>query len=141
MEAPTIDITLHDGPLPEDRPTEADGAGASLTFVGRVRLLEQERELDALHYEAYDPMTTRQLNALARDIAAEHGLLAVSVWHSVGRVPVGAVSLRLTVQSPHRAEALRATAAFIDRMKRDVALWKRPVFADATVGAGARDDG
>ncbi|MEM6458211.1 MAG: molybdenum cofactor biosynthesis protein MoaE [Planctomycetota bacterium] len=140
MNAPTIDITLHNGPLPEHRAAGADGAGASLTFEGRVRLMEQERELAALDYEAYEPMTTRQLRNLAEDVAAEHRLLAVSVWHSVGRVPVGTVSLRLTVQSPHRAEALRATAAFIDRMKRDIALWKRPVFADTAVAAGTGAD-
>jgi molybdopterin synthase catalytic subunit len=34
----------------------------------------------------------------------------------------------LTIDSAHRVEALLAMGEFIDRMKIDVPLWKRPVF-------------
>jgi molybdopterin synthase catalytic subunit len=37
---------------------------------------------------------------------------------------VGQRSFRLTVHARHRAESLAAVGEFIDRMKRDVPIWK-----------------
>jgi molybdopterin synthase catalytic subunit len=110
------------------------GAGALLCFEGVVRPTEDGRALIALDYEAYEPMAQQQLDALGRHIVERHGLLALQVEHSRGRVPVGLVAFRLRVASAHRQEGLAAMEEFIDRMKRDVPIWKTPVFdeVDAT---------
>ncbi|MEM6331796.1 MAG: molybdenum cofactor biosynthesis protein MoaE [Planctomycetota bacterium] len=133
---PKHSVQLIDGPLPPAPAcADRDGAcGASLCFEGIVRPTEDGRSLRALDYEAYEPMTTRQLKALCEQLIAEHGVRAIRVEHSVGRVAVGEVSFRLAVDSAHRKEGIAALDAFIDRMKAEVALWKRPVFdaADAT---------
>lgn len=115
--------------------------GATLRFEGIVRRNEASgtveasgitaafRPLTALVYQSYDPMAGRQLESLARDIAREFGLLALVALHSRGRVRVGETSFVLTISSAHRAEALAGMTAFIDRLKRDVPIWKSPVWA------------
>ncbi len=114
---------------------EVDGeTGALVRFDGRVRRMERtecggERELAALDYEVYEPMASSQLHELAQRVLHAHGLHRVVVLHSRGVVPVGAVSFVLVVESPHRAEALAATVDFIDGLKRDVPIWKQPVWA------------
>lgn len=138
-----------------DAPRPACGtAGAVIRFEGIVRRLEPapsahapaaptapatptvptarstvECALEALDYETYDPMAERELTALARRTAEAHGLLSIMVLHSRGRVAVGEVSFMLEISAPHRAEALRAMSDFIDQLKRDVPIWKRPVWA------------
>lgn len=102
-------------------------AGAIVTFDGVVRALEGERMIDALDYEVYEPMASRELGRLAAELLGSCGVLAIDAWHSRGRVPVGGVSFRLVVRSAHRKEALAAMDLFIDRMKRDVPIWKRAV--------------
>lgn len=109
--------------------------GAALRFEGIVRRGEaseahggDERELLALDYQTYDPMAVRELRALARQIAEEHALSSLTALHSRGRVAVGEVSFVLIVMSPHRAEAIAAMSAFIDRLKQDVPIWKKPVW-------------
>ena len=126
-----VRVELVEGPLgPTSAAAPGGGrSGAVLAFTGVVRGLEGGRPLRALRYEAYPPMTQRLLHGLAEAVAAEFGLHAVEALHSVGEVPVGKASFRLTAAAAHRPEALAATAAFIDRMKRDVPLWKVPVFA------------
>lgn len=119
-----VSITLTGGPLgPAERGTHPE-AGAWLTFDGVVRPLEEGRQLAALNYEAYEPMTGRELRRLAEQIADKHSLLAIRVEHSVGRVAVGETSFRLTIASKHRAEGIAATDEFIREMKRYVPLWK-----------------
>ena len=120
----SVSVRLVEGPLAAKPRAAVDGAGAVVAFEGVVRPEEDGRPLAALVYEAYEPMTTRELTRLAERTAAEHGLLAIAVEHSVGRVAPGETSFRLTVASPHRAEALAAVERFIVEMKRGVPLWK-----------------
>lgn len=111
-----------------DRAT--DGVGARLRFEGIVRGLEEGRPIAALDYEVYEPMASRELARVAREEAERAGARSILVLHSSGRVAVGEVSFLCEVASPHRAEALAALAAFVDRMKREVPIWKRVIPAD-----------
>ena len=128
-----VRVDLIAGPLPDSQPGCATApvdtdlrAGAVVVFDGVVRLTEEGRALSGLHYESYEPMTSRMLTQLADEIINTHGLIALVVSHSVGDVPVGRCSFRLTVWSAHRKEALKAMDEFIDRMKKEVPLWKTP---------------
>ena len=98
--------------------------GAAIVFDGVVRADEGGRTIRALAYEVYEPMASNMLTELGREMLAKHGLVAIVVEHSRGEVPVGQRSFRLTVHALHRAEALAAVGEFIDRMKRDVPIWK-----------------
>lgn len=111
------------------RPT---GVGSRVRFEGLVRPLEQDRAIAGLQYEMYRPMTDRVLESIAREEASRPGVRWVWVGHSRGTVPVGRVSFLCEIGSEHRAEGLTALASFIDRMKRDAPIWKRPLFGDAT---------
>ena len=102
--------------------------GATLVFEGIVRANEQGRAIRALSYEAYEPMATNALTDLARDILHKHALIAITVEHSRGEVLAGERSFRLAIDSAHRKEALAAMDEFIDRMKRDVPIWKSPIY-------------
>ncbi|MBL8745743.1 MAG: molybdenum cofactor biosynthesis protein MoaE [Phycisphaerae bacterium] len=110
--------------------------GATVRFEGIVRRDESDpdhpgvaRGLIALDYQTYDPMAQRELECLARSVGVRHGLESVVALHSRGRVGVGEVSFVLEIRSSRRAEAMAAMADFIDRLKRDVPIWKRPVWA------------
>ena len=126
-----VSVSIVDGPLPPDRPARAvDHAGAVLCFEGVVRPVENGLTIVALDYEAYEPMAGNELRRLAEEVVSRHGLLDLSVEHSRGRVGAGERSFRLRVAARHRPEALRATEEFIDRMKRDVPIWKTAVYAE-----------
>ena len=132
-----MNIKAHivDGPLPTGGVWRPVGAGAVMCFEGVVRPVEDGRELVSLAYEVYEPMASRQLRNLAQALAASHTLTAVIVEHSRGVVPVGRCSFRLRIASTHRKEALEAMDLFIDRLKRDVPIWKQPVYAREAVEA------
>ncbi|MSR34866.1 MAG: molybdenum cofactor biosynthesis protein MoaE [Phycisphaerales bacterium] len=102
--------------------------GATVVFEGVVRANEAGRLIRALSYEAYEPMATNSLTELARDILCKHALIAITVEHSRGEVAAGERSFRLAIDCAHRKEALAAMDEFIDRMKRDVPIWKSPIY-------------
>jgi molybdopterin synthase catalytic subunit len=136
-----IEVAIHDGPLPAKcLDCVTDSAGALLTFEGRVRPFEEGRPIRALDYEVYEPMATRLLEEYAAEELHCHKLVGIAIEHSRGRVPVAAISFRMQVSAPHRQPALAAMAHFIDCMKRDVPIWKQPVYLRmiAAILAGGR---
>ncbi len=132
MPSAVVNVRLVSGPLPEPELSSRPDAGAELIFHGRVRAGEGGREIRALFYEHYLEMAERSLDALAREIVAEHGLLELSCLHRVGEVPLGEASLRVTIRSGHRREAIDALDAFVRRLKEDVPIWKWGVAPDGT---------
>jgi molybdopterin synthase catalytic subunit len=58
------------------------------------------------------------------DLCGEHPFQKAAVLHRVGFVPVGEVAILVEVQSAHRGEAFAVAAQFMDRLKKDVPIWK-----------------
>ncbi|MGA0420152.1 MAG: molybdopterin synthase catalytic subunit [Phycisphaerales bacterium] len=128
-----VRVEIVGGPLSPETPSsagpiEARGEiGSRVRFEGVVRRLEGEGTIEALDYEVYSPMAERVLESIARDEGRRSGVLGILVRHSRGRVAVGEVSFVCEIASAHRAEGLEALGSFIDRMKREAPIWKRPV--------------
>lgn len=99
--------------------------GAVVEFRGLVREMEGDEALEGLFYEAYVEMAENVLRNHLEELAELHGCESVSFIHRTGWVPVGEASLYIRVLSAHRGEGLRFLADSIDRLKRDVPIWKR----------------
>jgi molybdopterin synthase catalytic subunit len=120
--------SIHSGPLKHAPPPfPCDGAGAVVRFEGLVRPWEDGRAIRGLRYEAYEPMARDVLAAIGEELVHEFGLVAICVEHSKGLVLAGECSFRLQIAGRHRQESLAAVGAFIDRLKRDVPIWKAAV--------------
>ncbi|MEM7624513.1 MAG: molybdenum cofactor biosynthesis protein MoaE [Planctomycetota bacterium] len=106
------------------------GCGGECVFLGRTRAETHPEfgELRRLDYEAYAEMAERQLDQLARRIAATHGCHAVRVVHAVGPVAVGEASVVIQTLTPHRPAAFAACREAIDRLKAELPIWKREIW-------------
>lgn len=113
----------------------APGLGGVVTFEGDVRGETKGRKVVRLEYEAYVPMAERTLARLADEIAREHGA-SLAIHHRVGHLAPGEAAVIIAAAAPHRTPAFRACEAAIERLKRDVPIWKREVFEDGTVWVG-----
>ncbi len=102
------------------------GTGAVVEFHGVVRNVEEGRPILGLDYECHEAMARRQLERIAVETAATHGLLDLVVLHRIGRVDAGEASLYVRAEASHRREAFAAVIELIDRLKQDVPIWKEP---------------
>jgi molybdopterin synthase catalytic subunit len=118
-----IDVALQSEPLHLDE-TSLEGSGAVVRFDGRVRPEEKGEQIEALLYEAYEPMAKHQMGKILLELGQIHPCLGVRVRHRVGVVPVGESAILVEVSSKHRAEAFALLTAFMDRLKQDVPIWK-----------------
>jgi molybdopterin synthase catalytic subunit len=115
----------------------ATGRGGIVTFTGTVRDLSHGNAVVRLEYEAYVPMAVAKLEAIAAEVGARHGA-EVAVVHRVGVLPPGEAAVVIAAAAPHRQPAFRACEETIERLKQEVPIWKREVYADgeAWVGMG-----
>ena len=98
--------------------------GAELVFFGRVRDEEEGNHISGLEYEHYTGMAEQELEKLAKETFNKFPVQEIECIHRVGFVPVGEASLRLSIFSAHRREALDAMDWFINKLKERVPIWK-----------------
>ena len=121
-----VEITRE--PLVASGVTSANGtSGAVVEFAGVVRSEEDGAPITALDYEAYEVMARSEMERIVRDLSAQYPCHAVEITHRIGRVPVGEASILVRIAAKHRAEAFGMLTEFMDRLKRDVPVWKKVV--------------
>jgi len=105
-------------------PAAAPGSGAVAEFRGIVRGEENGAAISALRYEAYETMARREMERLLGEAAATHPCERAVVWHRHGWIPVGEIAILVWIEARHRGPAFALLAAFMDRLKQDVPIWK-----------------
>lgn len=94
--------------------------------------MEDNRRIEAIHYEAFEAMAEHQFRLIFQQTAARFPAVnSVRLTHRLGRVEAGDASLWVEVVSPHRREAFEACLWIIEEMKRIVPIWKKPVWVDS----------
>ena len=117
-----------------------DANGGVVTFLGTTRNETDGRRVLYLEYETYEGMAEKMLARIAEEIHERWGTDHVSIAHRFGRLEIGEVSLVVAVASPHRVEAFAACQYAIDRIKKDVPIWKKEVFEDGEVWVGVEGE-
>lgn len=109
--------------------------GAVVVFDGIVRNNTRGRRTLFLVYEAYEAMAVAQMEKLAQDAVATHGVRQVVIVHRLGKLEVGETSVLIAVASAHRGQAFEACRWIIDTLKKTVPIWKKEHFEDGAVWA------
>jgi len=100
-------------------------------FLGRVRGVDADGQpLMALELEHYPGMTEAQLETMARDSGARHGVESVLVWHRVGLVLPGDTIVLVAVAADRRGPAQRCGQELLEALKHEAPFWKREVRPD-----------
>lgn len=113
--------------------TQGPEDGAVIVFEGVVRNNTKGRATEYLEYECYREMALQQMTDIGRQIAAEAEVSRIAIVHRLGRLKIGEASVVIVVAAPHRGAAFDAARRAIDRLKREVPIWKKEYFADGAV--------
>jgi molybdopterin converting factor subunit 1 len=107
--------------------------GAVIVFEGVVRNNTRHRQTEYLEYECYEQMALEGMARIGREIAAGFAVGRIGIVHRLGRLQVGEASVVIAVAASHRGAAFDAARQAIDRLKREVPIWKKEFFADGAV--------
>lgn len=134
---------VQEGPI-DAREVEAmvadPGAGAVVTFSGTVRDNGRGQTVSLLEYEAYAPAAERMMAQVGEEIAARWPVIHVAMVHRTGALPVGEVSVVISISSAHRDAAFDASRYAIERLKEIVPIWKKEHYQDGAAWLGSEHD-
>ena len=104
--------------------------GAVVVFEGVVRDNTKGRKTSYLEYHGYEDMALSQMQRIGEEIAGRYGIGRIGMVHRLGRLAIGEASVAVVATAPHRRPAFEAALAGIDRLKKEVPIWKKEIFAD-----------
>jgi molybdopterin synthase catalytic subunit len=107
--------------------------GAVAVFEGVVRNNTKGRATTHLEYECYEPMAVQQMGRIGREIAAQFAIGHLGMVHRLGRLEIGEASVVIVATAPHRKPAFDAAFEAINRLKKEVPVWKKEFFGDGAV--------
>jgi molybdopterin synthase catalytic subunit len=115
----------------EEHSHKRDIGGHSI-FLGQVRADEvQGKKMVAIEYSAYNEMALEKMHEIRENIFSRYPLCCMHVYHSLGRVEAGEISLFVFTSSAHRRPAIEACAETVERIKAELPIWGRELFEDA----------
>jgi len=100
-------------------------AGGNVLFVGTAWAATDGVVTTRLEYEAHEPLARAVLERIRQAAMVEFRLVGCGIAHRLGLVEPGEANVIVATSSPHRREAFAATEWIMDRIKREVPIWKR----------------
>jgi len=104
-------------------------AGGTCVFVGTVRDRSDAGDVTGLEYEAWDELAVQRLEELVDELFERWPIARAAILHRTGSLGIGESSVVIAVSAHHRAEAFEACRHAIERLKRDVPIWKKESLA------------
>jgi len=109
---------------------ERPSCGAVVEFRGTVREGNRDRRVTGIEYEGYDEMALPLMSLIAYEAVDRHKLRQAVLVHRLEWVPAGEISVYVGVAAQHRQEAFAACREIIDRLKKEVPIWKKEIYED-----------
>ena len=101
-----------------------------MLFLGTVRDLHEGRAVAGIDYSAYETMAERAIARIEIELEAATPGLRVAIVHRLGELTVGEASVAIAASSPRRGAAQEAARVALERVKREVPVWKRERYVD-----------
>lgn len=109
-------------------------AGALAVFEGRVRSLNQGREVTQLEYEGAEPLAGNEFAKIEDETLRRFDVLEIRCVHRVGLLQIGDVAVWIAVLAAHRGPAFDACRHVIDELKQRLPIWKKEFYTDGDSG-------
>jgi len=107
--------------------------GAHNIFLGQVRAdVIEGKKVAAIEYTAHESMALKMMHEIRESAFATWPLTCMHVYHSLGTVSAGEISLFVFASSPHRQAATEACREIVERIKAELPVWGQEIFEDNT---------
>jgi molybdopterin synthase catalytic subunit len=109
------------------------GIGGHSIFLGQVRADTIDgRQVAAIEYTCYEEMATEKMHEIREAIFAKYELSCLHVYHSLGKVAAGEISLFVFTSSVHRKAAIHACEELVEKIKSSLPIWGKELFDNET---------
>jgi len=116
----------------EKHSTKTD-IGAHNIFMGQVRNdIIEGQEVKAIDYSAYEEMAEKEFHEIRESAFEKFDLTCMHIYHSLGVVKTGEISLFVFVSSKHRKATFEALEYIVEGIKTKVPIFAKEIFEDGS---------
>lgn len=110
--------------------SKTDIGGHSI-FLGQVRADEKEgKTVLSIDYSTYEEMALEKMHLIRQEIFEKYPLTCMHIYHSLGQVKAGEISLFVFTSSIHRKPAIDACSEIVERIKAELPVWGKEILSD-----------
>jgi molybdopterin synthase catalytic subunit len=110
--------------------TRTDIGGHSI-FLGQVRAdTIDQKGVASIEYTTYEEMALEKMHEIRESIFSKYDLTCMHVYHSLGKVAAGEISLFVFTSSVHRKPAIDACNETVERIKAELPVWGKEILED-----------
>ena len=107
--------------------------GGHSIFLGQVRAdVIDGKTVTEIDYTAFEEMALEKMYEIRESIFAKYDLTCMHVYHSLGKVGAGEISLFVFTSSAHRKAAIDACEETVERIKAELPVWGKELFDNET---------
>jgi molybdopterin synthase catalytic subunit len=103
--------------------------GAHAIFLGQIRY---DNNVVAIDYSAYNDMAEETFHTIREAAFSKYPIVCMHIYHSIGLVKTGEISLFVFVSCKHREKSFEALQYIVEEIKAHAPVWKKELFADGT---------
>ena len=105
--------------------------GGHNIFLGQVREDEiGEKKVVAIEYSAYEEMANQEIHKIREAAFEKFDLTCMHIYHSIGVVKAGEISLFVFVSSKHRNACYEASRFIVEEIKAKVPIFGKEILED-----------
>ena len=105
--------------------------GAHSIFLGQVRSDTIDGKIvSEIEYTAYEEMALSKMHEIREEIFKKYPLICMHIYHSLGLVRSGEISLFVFTSSKHRKSAIAACEEIVERIKAELPIWGKEKMED-----------
>ncbi len=116
----------------KDADLREESRGAIISFEGRVRNHNNNKEVTQLDYEAYEELAVTEAKTIFDEAMVRFDIESIAGFHRVGELNPGQLAFWIGVGASHRDPAFKACRYAVDEIKQRITVWKKEYYADGS---------
>jgi len=105
-------------------------SGAIVLFIGTVRNYGKKGKVVSMTYESYISMAEEKIKSIEQYALKKWKINNIKIMHRIGKLKVGTNSIVIAISTSHSKEAYRANKFILEKIKKEVPIWKKEELAD-----------
>ena len=112
--------------------SKTDIGGHSI-FLGQIRQDQIDgKSVSAIEYTAFEELALTKMHEIREEIFDKYPLSCLHIHHSLGKINIGEICLFVFTSSKHRKPAIDSCNELVERIKTELPIWGKEIFADDT---------
>ncbi len=107
--------------------------GAHAIFLGQIRKDDKNNNaVVSIEYSAHNEMAETVFYEIREAAFAKYSIVCMHIYHSLGIVKTGEISLFVFVSCKHREKSFEALEYVVEEIKTKAPIWKKENYEDAS---------